>query len=407
MALFKVTTSGNNRSMSSLFFKIMLSRNLRKYILQGQPWVYKDSIVSPKQTHPNLCQVHDKKGFIAWAFYDAESPLALRILSTEKTIPDATFFKNQLLKSIAARKSLNPNVTNACRLIHGEGDYFPGLVCDIYNDTAVIQFDGRGPELFWKENKIFNFDWLFDFTPVKSIIIKSRHIKNNTGKFFLGDDQKDFTKTMIKENNLNFLVNLIEGQKTGFFLDQRDNRSYVESISKDKSVLNLFSYTGGFSVYAGRGGARQVCSMDLSSPALSYSQKNWELNNLPNSAHHCLFEDILKWIEKKPSKLWDMVIVDPPSMAKSKDQKQIAIKKYIDLFSNAIKFLQPSGDLILSSCSSHIHFSDFQDIINQAVSANRKKAQVLRLSSQGPDHPYLQSMPEGRYLKFSHLKLSF
>lgn len=404
--MFNVATNDKIKDMNSAFFKVILSRNLRKYILQGQPWLYKDSIIVPKQKHAGLCQVHDKKGFIAWAFYDPESPLALRILSTKKPTPDLAFFKNQFLKSVLARKNLKPNITNAFRLIHGEGDYFPGLVCDIYNDTAVVQFDGKGCELFWKENKFFNFEWLFDFAAVKSIILKSRHIKNNTGQFFLGDKKKDFTKITIKENNLNFLVNLIEGQKTGFFLDQRNNRSYVKSISKDKSVLNLFSYTGGFSVYAGRGGASQVCSMDLSKPALSYAQKNWELNNLEKNIHHSVSEDILQWLEKKPTKLWDIIIVDPPSMAKSKEQKQVAIKKYIHLFSSAMKLLQPRGDLILSSCSSHIHFSDFQDIINQAVSANRKKAQVLYLSSQGEDHPYLQSAPEGRYLKFTHLKLS-
>ncbi|MBE8221114.1 MAG: class I SAM-dependent rRNA methyltransferase [Bdellovibrionales bacterium] len=392
--------------MSPLFFKITLSRNLRKYILQGQPWVYKDAIVLPKKNLAGLCQVHDKKGFIAWAFYDKDSPLALRILSTEKNIPDEAFFKNQFLKSLASRKNINTNFTNAFRLINGEGDYFPGLVCDIYNHTAIIQFDGSGPELFWKKERRFNFNWIFDFTSAESIVIKSRHIKNNTGMFFLGDEKKDFTKIIIKENNLNFLVNVLDGQKTGFFLDQRDNRNYVEGLSSGKSVLNLFSYTGGFSVYAGRGGSKKVCSVDLSSPAINYAQKNWELNNLPNNVHNTLSEDILKWLEKKPDNLWDIVIVDPPSMAKSKDQKQIATKKYINLFSAAIKFLKPGGDLILSSCSSHINFSDFQEIINQAVSVNRKKAQVFRLSSQGSDHPYLQSMPESRYLKFVHLKLS-
>lgn len=390
----------------STYLKIYLNRNLRKYLLQGQAWVYKDAIVRPSYKNISLCQVYDKKGFIAWAMYDPNSLLSLRILSTQKIKPDLHFLEKQFLQSLSVRKTLNKKKTNAFRLINGEGDYFPGLICDIYNDTAVVQFDGLGPETFWKERKNFNFDWIFHCAEVKNIILKSRHIKNNTGQFFIGDKKKDFTKINIKENQLHFLVNLIDGQKTGFFLDQRDNRQYVKNISQNKSLLNLFSYTGGFSIYAGSGGTKQVCSVDLSKPALDYAQKNWDLNALSKNTHSSLCVDVLQWLEKTPNQLWDVIIVDPPSMAKSKDQKEIAIKKYIQLFSKTMQFLKPNGDLILSSCSSHIHFSDFQYIINQALSLQRKKAQVLRLSSQGLDHPYLQSMPESRYLKFTHLKLS-
>ena len=199
-------------------------------------------------------------------------------------------------------------------------------------------------------------------------------------------------------------MNLEKGQKTGFFLDQRDNRFYVRGISKNKSVLNLFSYTGGFSISAGLGGAARVASVDISKGAIETANENWTMNDLDSSKHAGLAVDVFDYLAKD-TEIWDHIIVDPPSMSHSEERREIAIQKYTDLFAVAAKKVKPLGELSLSSCSSHVSFDDFFKIISEAMSQARRRGQILRVAGQGPDHPFPHACPELRYLKFVHLAL--
>lgn len=367
--------------------KIKLSRNLRRSILRGHPWVYKDALISPGPIgQAQLCQVSDKSGDLAWGIYDPHSVLALRILLNLD-------FERQFARAYDLRAPVRASNTNAYRLFNGEGDCLPGLVCDVYDSVAVLQFDGQGPSEFWDRELIKN--WILKNTLCQTVVEKQRR----------NPDQKiEPAEVLVLENGVKFKINLEKGQKTGFFLDQRDNRNYIRQVSAGKSVLNLFSYTGGFSVYAGLGGASRVASLDISKGALELAEENWLLNGLDKNKHTSLCVDVFEYLRGN-AEPWDHIIVDPPSMTHSKDQKDLAVSKYVEIFTAAAKRVRAGGELSLSSCSSHISFDDFLSIIEEALSGARRRGRVLRVSGQGPDHPFPHVCPELRYLKFVHLAL--
>lgn len=381
-------------------FKVKLIRNLRKSVLQGNPWIYKQAIQAPADVKtPGLCKVADQKGeFLCWGLYSPNSVLAVRVLSLLKKPPTVADFEGRLSRAYNLRKKIISPDTNCFRLFNGEGDYLPGLICDLYNSVAVLQFDGPDPLEFWDQEWLSA--WLLENTSVDTVYFKPRHDMNAQAKTWgepLGEDL-----LVISENGNQFYVDVVNGQKTGFFLDQRDNRQHIKAIAKNKSVINLFSYSGGFSIYAGQGGASSVTSVDIADGALKLAEKNWLLNKLPEESHHSECADVFEFI-RSHNKKYDIVICDPPSLAKSERHKEQAVQKYIDTFSSAAKMVTENGDLILSSCSSHISFTDFNDIIISALSKSRKTAQILKISGQGADHPFPHACEHLRYLKFVHL----
>lgn len=394
--------------------KIKLSRNLRRSILRGHPWIYKEAIITPTAVIERacLCQVLDPKGELAWAIYDPHGPLSLRILSTDKAPPGSAFFEKRFAQAYALRAGVRSTLTDSYRLFNGEGDGLPGLVCDIYDKIAVVQFDGQGPGEFWDRELIAN--WLLTHAGCCSVVEKSRRNADRTieiigGKPFAdadadADGVTTDSEVVITENGVKFKVNIEKGQKTGFFLDQRENRNHIRHVSRGKSVLNLFSYSGGFSVYAGLGGASRVASLDVSKGAIELAEQNWALNGLDPVKHEGLCVDVFEYLNGAPE-LWDHIIVDPPSMSHSENQRQVAKTKYIELFAAAVKRVHRNGELSLSSCSSHVSFDDFTEIVDEALSISRRTGRVLRISGQGPDHPFPHAAHELRYLKFVHLVL--
>lgn len=378
---------------------VRLKRNLRKSLLQGDPWIYKDAVSVPADIKASgLCKVLDiKDEFVGWGLFSAKSPLAVRMLSLQRSPPQADFFARQMVQALNLRSSAASDTTNCYRLFNGEGDLLPGLICDVYADVAVLQFDGSGPYEFWDHDQIAT--WILAHTTCKTVYFKPRHDMKADPKTWgvpCGDGLVE-----VKENGCLFTVDIVNGQKTGFFLDQRDNRHYVKNLAKNKSVLNLFSYSGGFSIYAGLGGASAVCSVDIAEGALKLSEKNWQMNRLPDR-HRTVCADVFEFIQTHDDN-YDVVICDPPSLAKSEKTKDQAVQKYVETFAGAAKLLNPQGHLILSSCSSHISFADFNEIIVATLSKIRRRAQVLRVSGQGLDHPYPHACPHLRYLKFVDL----
>lgn len=389
--------------------KVRLTRNLRRSLLQGHPWVYREAIAPVSGiTRATLAEVSDAKGFIGWAIYDPHSPLALRLISTEEVPPTNAnrFFEKQFARAWDLRRGQfqksGSNVTNAFRLFNGEGDRLPGLVCDVYDRTAVLQFDGRGPGEFWEREQVAT--WLVEKMDVTCVVEKIRRPGTDVEPLVILHGEKPSDRVQVLENGARFDVNIAKGQKTGFFLDQRDNRFYVRGFSKGKTVLNLFSYTGGFSISAGLGGAESVTSVDLSSDAIESANAGFELNGLEKSRHIGIAADVFEFLASEKTK-WDHVIVDPPSMSHSEDRKDIAVKKYTELFRQCLSRVKPNGQISLSSCSSHISFEDFHEITTESLSLARRNGRVLRISGQGADHPYPHACPELRYLKFFHLAL--
>lgn len=376
-----------------------LTRNLRKSILQGSPWVYQDAVHVDAGATVGLCKLHDSKNnFLAWGMYDPNSPLAVRVISIKEKPDYQNFFERRFQEALQLRSAIRSNDNNCFRLINGEGDLLPGLVCDVYGKVAVIQFDGEGPFHFWDQDWIAN--WLLQNTECSTVYLKPRH--DSLIKQKIWGEALTTNEVIAKENSVQFFVDIVNGQKTGFFLDQRDNRNYIREISRGKSVANLFCYSGGFSVYAGMGGASKVLSVDISEGALILAQKNWELNGLDPSKHETLCTDVFEFSFEKNEK-FDVVICDPPSLAKSEKHKPSAIQKYIDTFSTVSKAVKPGGHLVLSSCSSHVSFNDFEDIYISALSKARLRGQVLKVGGQGIDHPFPHACPHLRYLKFVDL----
>lgn len=379
---------------------LILKRNLRKNLMQGNPWIYKDNLAIPKDAQSaGLCKLKDQKNeFIGWGIFSPQGPLAFRLLTLDKNPPNQKYYEELLQNALNIRSMvINFDNTSAFRLINGEGDFMPGLICDVYDSVAVLQFDGQSMYDFWDQN--FLADWILKNTNCKTVYFKPRHdskLKPQTWG-------NPLTSNIVQcqENGIQFLVDIVDGQKTGFFLDQRENRNYIGKISKQKTVLNLFSYSGGFSLYAGMNHAKSVTSVDIAQGALDLSQKIWSLNKL-SSEHKTVCADVFEYLNNDTQK-FDIVICDPPSLAKSESQKEIAINKYIEAFSLAAKKVKSGGHLVLSSCSSHISFSDFEMIANEALSKARKRGQTLRFAGQGADHPYPQACPHLRYLKFIDL----
>jgi 23S rRNA (cytosine1962-C5)-methyltransferase len=378
---------------------LILKRNLRKSLMQGNPWIYKDNLVIPKEAQEtSLCKLKDQKNeFLGWGMYSPQSPLAFRLLTLDKNPPNPKYYEGLLTTALNLRSRIINDNTNAYRLINGEGDLMPGFICDVYGSVAVFQFDGQSMYEFWDQD--FLAAWVLENTKCTTVYFKPRHDSKLKSKFWGEELTSNFVQ--CRENGCEFLVDIVDGQKTGFFLDQRENRNYLGQMATQKSVLNLFSYSGGFSVYAGLNHAQKVTSVDIAQGALDLSQKIWALNKI-QAQHNTVCADVFEYLNQDTEK-FDIVICDPPSLAKSESQKELAMNKYIDTFALAAKKVKAGGHLVLSSCSSHISFNDFEIITNEALSKSRKRGQTLRFSGQGADHPYPQACPHLRYLKFIDL----
>lgn len=374
-----------------------LNKNLRKKVLQGDPWVYQNAMsVSGSVNKATLCQLKDnKKAFLAWGIYSPNSVLGFRTLSLEKNPPDYDYYEKLFKSAWLKRDHLRAKNNNTYRLFNGEGDLLPGLVVDVYGPVAVMQFDGLDCFDFWDQDKIA--ETLLACKDIKTVYFKPRHNMNLKPQAW-GEPLPEDGLVVVKELGCQFYVDIVNGQKTGFFLDQRENRDYIKGISTNKSVINLFSYSGGFSVCAAAGGAKKVVSVDVAEGALDLAEKNYQLNGFEgNHASRCV--DVFEWLPQHKNK-YDIVICDPPSLAKSEKHKEQAIKKYIDTFTAAAKCVNENGHLVLSSCSSHISFTDFEEIASAALSKARLRGQVLKVGGQGSDHPYPHACPHLRYLKF-------
>ena len=381
--------------------QISLSKNLVRSIKRGEPWLYESSIELPKIKQVSLCEIKYKKQFVAWGFFDPLSPIKVRILSTQKNWKQS-FFENDLIKCINEKKeAICDEETNCFRALNGEGDFFPGLICDFYDDVAVLQADGEGPYQFYDFERIS--DLLVQKFSLKAVYFKARNQHDVDSRFLKGEAP---CPVVVLENSCKFLVNYLEGQKTGFFLDQRNNRNYVKKIVKSKSLLNLFSYTGGFSIAAGIGGASKVVSVDIAQPASEYAHKNWILNDLAPEYHQALAVNVFDYLETAKSKKeqFDIVVCDPPSFSNNEKGKEKAVASYIDVFSKAADLVKADGSLILSSCSSHISYEDFFAIAEEVVSKSRRKAKLVFMGSQAEGHCFPLAFRKFQYLKFIHLK---
>ena len=380
--------------------KAVLKPGKEVSLLRKHPWVFSGAIQEIEEVYiGDWVQVFDHKGKLLGTGQVGDGSIAIRMVAFEAIEPGIAFWQNKLSNCLALRKQLGFGLkkpTTAYRLVHGEGDNLPGLIIDIYNDCAVIQAHSLG--MYNSINHIAEALENLKDLKLKTIYNKSfaaMYGSVDPDGFLLGDTPE----TTATENGLQFTVNWVTGQKTGFFLDQRDNRDLLRSFAKDKSVLNTFCYTGGFSVAALAGGAKEVVSADISQTAIDLANNNVSLMKLqPNQIHEGLVMDVMKQLGDD-NKLYDIVVLDPPAFAKSLSKKHKAVMGYKRLNAMGIKRVAAGGLLFTFSCSQVVDDVLFANTVTAAGIEAGRNCRILYRLGQGADHPVNLYHPEGHYLK--------
>ena len=385
-----------------------MSRDLTKHIKRGNPWVFSDVLSKPPKADSGVvANLMSSKGeLLGQGFYCPKINLAFRMLSLGKRKITDEMIEKRLELAIDRRLHILTSENNTTRLINGEGDDLPGLVCDIYGDVAVIKLDGDSSEGFWYAKGIAEFLLASSKLKLKTVYQKRRNNADNKGEILAGEEI-DLTKVQFLEHGVVFESNIIDAAKTGFFIDQRENRNFIRKISNGKTLLNMFGYTGGFSVYAGLGGATQVTTVDIAPEAIKASQLIWKLNKLEASKHEALTTDCFKFVEeaRKEKRLWDIVITDPPSFAPNQKAIESAKEAYIKIFADSIKLTRHEGIFVASSCSGHISSELFVELCAEAVARAKSRGKILAINGQPEDHPFPMALPELRYLKFVMIQI--
>jgi 23S rRNA (cytosine1962-C5)-methyltransferase len=378
----------------------------------GHPWLFADSVREQNRDGEigELAVIYDRKNqFLGVGLYDPTSSIRVRMLHVGKpeTI-DAEWWSARLEGALSRRRGLFDERTTGFRWVNGESDGWPGLVLDRY-DTALVL-------------KIYTVAWLPRFSEVLEAIRESLHPKHVVLRLSRNIEtiaKEQFAKTdgeilhgaalagpvTFLETGLRFEANVLKGQKTGFFLDQRENRRKVRALAKGRAVLNAFSFTGGFSVYAAEGGATSVTDLDISSYALEGAKRNFALNELRHPLSTCEHEtikaDALEWLGGNSKRGFDLLVLDPPSFAKRQNEKFRAIAAYTQLASLGIRHLRPNGIMVASSCSAHVKEEEFFNAVLKAAKESNRKFRELETTAHAPDHP--ATFAEAEYLKAIYL----
>ena len=381
---------------------IKLKKGKEESLLRFHPWVFSGAVASlPDDIEEgDLVNVVSNTGkFIGVGHYQIGS-IAVRILSFEEQEINDNFFIERLSAAYQLRKTLNlirPD-NNAFRLVHGEGDFLPGLIVDIYGNTAVVQ--AHSPGMHYARNIIANALIAIEDAGINNVYYKSETTLPYKAQL---DPQNDyiigsFETNIAIENGLKFHVDWLKGQKTGFFVDQRDNRKLLEHYAKGRNVLNMFCYTGGFSFYAMRGGANLVHSVDSSSKAITLTNANVELNFPGDTRHKAFAEDAFKFLNEMDNS-YDLIILDPPAFAKHRSALKNALIGYRKLNAKAFEKIKPGGILFTFSCSQAVNKDQFRLAVFSAAAQSRRKVRILHQLTQPADHPINIYHPEGEYLK--------
>lgn len=370
---------------------LVLKRGKERVVANRHPWIFAGAIHTEKGPEDAAVgDLVDGEGTrIASGFYSRHSQIRLRALTFGEEELNADVIASRLTRAIARRRAILDETTNCARLVHADGDELSGLVIDKYDDLLVVEIANRGVELIKP---------LIVETLQRELAPRAIHFKNDLPVREierLPTDEEAVEPVRIVESGLSFQVDAGKGQKTGFFLDQRENRRMTRTLASERRVLNLFSYTGAFGVYAAAGGAASVTNVDVSKDAIEAARENHALNN---AAGEFTVADAFQWVRQHHEK-YGLIVCDPPAFAKSRGEVDRAARGYKDINLHAMRLLEPGGLMMTFSCSGHMSLDLFQKVIfAAAVDAGRRVSIVRRLTA-GPDHPVSLYCPEGEYLK--------
>lgn len=381
--------------------KVYLKKGREQPIIKGHPWIFSgaiESIEGDPET-PAVADVFDsQRRWLARGLFNPKSQIRVRLLTWSQEAIDQAFFVKRIGQAAAMREKHVAPTTNAYRVVNGEGDWLSGLVVDRYGEYLVCQFITAGmdhlkPIVVEALSRLFTPRGIFERS--EGSVRDAEGLLPAVGA--LGGEEPPEAIT-IEENGRRFLVNIRAGQKTGFFLDQRDNRLLLASLCGDRSVLNCFAYTGGFSVYALSGGARQVLSVESSRSALALAERNIELNGFAAAAEDLLKADAFSYL-KSCRNQFGVVVLDPPALAQRRSDLASATGGYKYLNLHALRLLSAGGHLLTFSCSQHLSWELFQKIVFAAAVDAGRKVQLLKRLGHPADHPVSLNHPEGEYLK--------
>ncbi len=388
------------KDISKIFLKSGRDRSIKRFHL----WIFSGAIkrIDGKPVDGDVVEVYTTHGEYLATGHFQNGSIMVRIFSFTKTPADENFWREKIDSAIQYRRSLgffDKPETNVFRIIHGEGDNMPGLIVDYYNGVIVLQAHSVG----MYSNRML-FAKIFKDLPginVKAVYDKSGSTLNiagqdTGGKFLVGGIDTD--TTIVSENGNRFEIDFCEGQKTGFFIDQRENRKLLQKYCKDKRVANVFSYSGGFSVYAERAGAVLIDSVDASEKAMGLAAKNMELNFGKNEAHRYFAMDAFEYFRTLNQK-FDVVVLDPPAFAKHRQALNNAIKAYRRINEAALNNISPGGILFTFSCSQVVSREDFRTAVFSAAANTGRNIRIMHQLTQPADHPINIYHPEGEYLK--------
>lgn len=381
--------------------KIKLKRGEEKRIKAGHLWIFNNEIekVADLEENGEIVEVVDHKGnFVARGYYNKHSLISVRILTDDVNQEiDKIFLKERIDRAYQYRKNIYPQLS-AYRVVYSEGDLLPGLIVDKYGDFLSVQILTLGMERL----KTSILDALEEIFKPEGIILKNdsafREIEGLKKEITIVKGNFD-APVIIEENGLKFYVDLLKGQKTGFFLDQRENRNWAAFLSKNRKVLDCFCYTGGFALAAAKGGVKEVVGVDESESAIQLAEQNAQLNYFSNITFQK--QEVFNFLRKLNSagEKFDMVILDPPAFVKSKEKLKEGIKGYKEINLQSMKLLNAGGILISCSCSYQLWKEDFLNTIKSAAIDSGKNFRLVKELTQAADHPVLLSMPETQYLK--------
>ena len=385
---------------------VILKKGKEKAVLHKHPWVFSGAIeqVKGKPANGDIVKLIDAKGvFMAYGFYNDQSRVALRLLEWDEAVTvDEAWFRNKVAIAVAGRRDiLADGGTNTCRLIFSESDYLPGLIVDKYAGHLAVQVLTSGmenvmPVIIDELNQLLQPESIFDKSDASS---REHEGLATTNTVLAGNHPPD--RVEVKENSITYNINIAEGQKSGFYCDQRDNRRIVAAYAKDKKVLDCFSYTGGFTLNALHSGAAAVTSVDSSALAIETLKENIVLNNLDVLRFKAVQSDVNKQLRKfrEEGEMFDIIVLDPPKYAPSRSALDRASRAYKDLNRLGMLLLNSGGLLATFSCSGAMNMETFKQVLAWAALDAGKQVQFIYQFCQPEDHPVRASFPEGEYLK--------